>query len=249
MRINEAKILVTGAGRGIGKFLALGLIEKAAKVFVIDNNKQLTDDLIKSHPSLVVFEGDITDASVVEKTILEIFEKHGGINVCINNAGIIHSEPLVNLLSKTDKKHSIANWKKVIDLNLNAVFYISSNVVERMILKKEKGVIINISSISAQGNVGQSVYAATKAAVEALAKTWSKELGMFNIRAVSIAPGFFNTPSTKESLNEHMLQKWQKAIPLGKLGELQELLSAVEFIIQNDYFNGKTLAVDGGLTI
>ena len=156
---------------------------------------------------------------------------------------------LVNLLSKTDKKHSISNWNKVIDLNLNSVFYITSNVAERMILKKSKGVIINISSISAQGNVGQSAYAATKAAVEALAKTWSKELGMFNIRAVSIAPGFFDTPSTKESLNEHMLQKWQKAIPLGKLGQLEELLSAVEFIIQNDYFNGKTLAVDGGLTI
>jgi len=248
MNIAEAKILITGGGRGIGRFIALGLLEKAAKIIVIDNNKQLINAL-PIHPSLIAFECDITDSVAVEKVVSEIFEKHDGINVCINNAGIIHSEPLVNLLSKGDKKHSIDNWSKVINLNLNAVFYVTSNVVEQMILKKQKGVVINISSISAQGNVGQSAYASTKAAVEALAKTWSKELGMFNIRAVSIAPGFFDTQSTRESLNDHMLLKWQKAIPLGKLGELEQLLSAVEFIIQNDYFNGKTLSVDGGLTI
>ena len=248
MNIAEAKILITGAGRGIGRFIALGLLEKAAKIIVIDNNKQLINEL-PIRPSLIAFECDITDPVAVEKVVSEIFEKHDGINVCINNAGIIHSEPLVNLLSKGDKKHSIDNWSKVINLNLNAVFYVTSNVVEQMILKKQKGVVINISSISAQGNVGQSAYASTKAAVEALAKTWSKELGMFNIRAVSIAPGFFDTQSTRESLNDHMLLKWQKAIPLGKLGELEQLLSAVEFIIQNDYFNGKTLSVDGGLTI
>ena len=183
MKVNDAKILITGAGRGIGQFLAMGLIGKAAKIIVIDNNKQLIDAL-PAHPSLIAFECDVTDPVAVAGMIREIFEKHGGINVCINNAGIIHSEPLVNLLSKGDKKHSIENWNKVINLNLNAVFYITSNVVEQMIQKKEKGVIINISSISAQGNVGQSAYAATKAAVEALAKTWSKELGMFKIRAV-----------------------------------------------------------------
>lgn len=248
MKLSDAKILITGAGRGIGHFIAMGLLEKAAKVIIIDNNRKLIDEL-PVRASLVAIECDITNSNEVEKIIQQIFEKHGGVNVCINNAGIIHSEPLVNLLSKGDKKHSISNWQKVINVNLNAVFFITSNVVEQMILKKEKGVIINVSSISAQGNIGQSAYSATKAAVEALAKTWSKELGMFKIRAVSIAPGFFDTPSTRENLNEHMLQKWQKAVPLGKLGELDQLLSAVEFIILNDYFNGKTLAIDGGLTV
>jgi 3-oxoacyl-[acyl-carrier protein] reductase len=181
--------------------------------------------------------------------IKEIFDLAGGINVCINNAGIIHSEPLINILSRTDKKHSISNWQKVIHVNLDAVFYVTSNVVENMVLRKGKGVIINISSISAQGNAGQSTYSASKAAVEALTKTWSKELGMFKIRCACIAPGFFNTPSTKESLSENMLGKWQKSVPIGRLGELDELLSAVEFIIRNEYFNGKILALDGGLTI
>lgn len=248
MDLSKAKVLVTGAGRGIGNFIAMGLLDLAAKVIVLENNLELLKELPK-HKDLISYACDITDSVSVGKVILDIFEKSGGINVCINNAGIIHSEPLVNILSSGDKKHSISNWKKVIDVNLNAVFYVSSNVVENMLRNKMKGVIINISSISAQGNIGQSAYAASKAAVEALSKTWSKELGMFKIRSVSIAPGFFNTPSTRDSLTENMLSKWQKAIPLGNLGELDELFAAVKFVIQNDYFNGKTLSIDGGLTI
>ena len=248
MQLSESKILVTGAGRGIGHFIAMGLLDKAAKVFIIDRDQQLLASLA-IHEKLVCFHCDITKAEEVEKVIAEIFELHGGINTCINNAGIIHSEPLVNFLSKAEKKHSIENWKKVIDVNLNAVFYISSNVAEKMIAKKEKGVIINISSIAAQGNIGQSAYAASKAAVEALTKTWSKELGMFKIRCACIAPGFFNTPSTREGLTDNMLAKWQKSVPIARLGELNELLSAVEFIITNEYFNGKVLALDGGLIL
>ena len=248
MLLSESKILVTGAGRGIGHFIAMGLLEKSAKVFIIDRDEALLASLAK-HEKLVCFHCDITRPEEVEKIVAEIFELHGGINTCINNAGIIHSELLVNFLSKAEKKHSIENWNKVIDVNLNAVFYITANVAERMIAKKEKGVIINISSISAQGNAGQSAYSASKAAVEALTKTWSKELGMFKIRCACIAPGFFDTPSTRESLSENMISKWQRAVPTGKLGELHELLSAVEFIITNEYFNGKVLALDAGLNL
>jgi 3-oxoacyl-[acyl-carrier protein] reductase len=248
MDISASKILITGAGKGIGNFIALSLLDIAEKVFILENNEELFNKLPK-HARLVSFKCDITQAQAVENVVRDIFDNHGGINVCFNNAGIIHSEPLVNILSVEDKKHSISNWEKVINVNLNAVFYISVNVAENMIRRKEKGVLINMSSISAQGNVGQSAYAASKAAVEALSKTWSKELGMFKIRCVAIAPGFFDTPSTKANLNEHMLSKWQKAVPIGRLGRLEELLSAVKFVIENDYFNGKTLSLDGGLTI
>lgn len=248
MELSTARVIITGGGRGIGHFLASQLLEQAAKVFVIDRDQALLDQ-VPDHRNLVKYSCDVTDAGEVEKVINDIFGTHGGANVCVNNAGIIHSEVLVNILSRPDKKHNISNWKRVIDVNLNAVFYMTANVAEKMIGAKMKGVIINISSISAQGNVGQSAYAASKAGVEALTKTWSKELGMFKIRCACIAPGFFNTPSTKESLNDHMLKKWEKSVPLGRLGELEELLSAVAFIIQNDYFNGKILSLDGGLTI
>ncbi len=248
MQLSDAKILITGGAKGIGNFIANGLLEKVAKVVIIDYDKEQLS-LLPSHEKLITHVCDVSNPFSVEKVIKQVFEQDGGINVCLNNAGIIHSEPLVNLMARPDKKHNLSNWKRVIDINLNGVFYVTSNVVEQLVSKRQKGVIINVSSIAAQGNVGQSAYSASKAAVEALTKTWSKELGMFKIRCACIAPGFFDTPSNKDSLSESMLTKWQKSIPLGRLGHMDELLSAVEFIIQNEFFNGKILSVDGGLNI
>jgi 3-oxoacyl-[acyl-carrier protein] reductase len=248
MILSEAKILITGGAGSIGSFITAGLLPLVNKVIIIDKDDELLNQ-IQHADNLMKLSCDITNPRAVQNTIKHIFEKEGGVNVCLNNAGIIHSEPLFNLLGKEDKKHSITNWKNVLDINLNGTFYVTANLAEQMITKKEKGVIINISSISAQGNIGQSAYSASKAAVEALTKTWSKELGMFKIRCACIAPGFFDTTSTRKSLSEAMVQKWERAVPLGKMGQPEELLNAVKFIIENDYYNGKTLALDGGLTI
>lgn len=248
MLLQDAKILITGGGSGIGNYVATALLPKVKKVIVLDRDETLLN-AIPGADNLVKLVCDVTDANQVANAVKTIFTDLGGVNVCLNNAGIIHSEPLFNLLGKDNKKHNSDNWKRVIDINLNGIFYVTSNVVEQMISAKEKGVIINISSISAKGNIGQSAYSATKAAVEALTKTWSKELGMFKIRSACIAPGFFDTPSTRKSLNEATLQKWEKAVPLGRLGDLKDLASAVQFIIENDYYNGKILELDGGLTI
>jgi 3-oxoacyl-[acyl-carrier protein] reductase len=248
MNISEANILITGGARGIGNYLATNLIAKAKKVIIVDNNTELLSE-IPENSKLIKYTCDITDEPSVKNTIEDVFKKHGGINVLMNNAGLIYSELLVNPLKGDDRKHNVSNWQKVIDVNLNSLFYITLHTAEAMIAAKNGGVIINTSSISAQGNMGQSAYSATKAAVEALTKTWSKELSMYKIRTACIAPGFFNTPSTHESLSESMLNRWKKSVPLGRLGELTELLSAIEFIIQNDYFNGKILSLDGGLTI
>lgn len=248
MQLDNLNILITGGASGIGKYLASELAVKARRVIIIDNNNESLM-AIKQSEKVVCFLCDLTDAEQVTSTIKSIYNDYGGVDVCINNAGIIHSEPLINLLARPDRKHNISNWKRVIDINLNAIFYVTSNIVDCMVDEKRKGLIINISSIAAQGNIGQSAYSASKAAVEALTKTWSKELSMFGIRTACIAPGFFNTPSTNASVNPHMLKKWEKAIPLGRLGILDELLSSVEFIINNDYYNGKILSLDGGLNI
>lgn len=248
MKLSEVNLLITGAARGIGNFLALGILDSINSLVVLDNNKELLDN-IPHYKNLHRYLCDVTNPTEVQLTVEKIFAETPGINVLINNAGIIHNEPLFNLLSPGNKKHSVENWKKIIGVNLDAVFYVTSNVVEQMISRKNKGIIINISSISSQGNIGQSAYSASKAGVEALTKTWSKELGMFKIRCVCIAPGFFDTPSTRENLNEHMMKKWEKNIPLGRLGQLEELLSTVKYLIENDYFNGKIIQLDGGLTI
>lgn len=167
----------------------------------------------------------------------------------VNNAGVIHSEPLVNLLSRGDKVHSREAWRRVIATDLDSVFFVTSRVVERMLAKRIKGVVISISSIAAGGNAGQSAYAAAKAGVNALTCTWAKELGAMGLRFVAIAPGFFDTPSTRAALSEAVLTRLQQQIPLRRLGELESLYLAVRHAIENDYLTGTVLEVDGGLVL
>ena len=157
--------------------------------------------------------------------------------------------PLVNILSRPDSRHSIDLWDNVIQINQNAIFYMARSVVNKMIKNRNKGVIINISSIAARGNAGQTAYSATKAAVEAMTKVWAKELGGFDIRSVSIAPGFMNTLGTHDALEEKMLAKWIEKTPLKRTGEISEVVQAAQFAIENDFFNGEVLNVNGGLSL
>ena len=249
MILKDVAIIITGGASGLGKTLATNLATQAAKVIVIDKNEESLALLREECPQIYCYSADLTDYNAVQTLTAKIFEEHGKINVLVNNAGIIHSEPLVNLLSREDIKHKVENWDKTININLNAVFYVTVNVVEKMVKTRSKGVIINISSISANGNIGQSAYSATKAAINALTVTWSKELGMFGIRSVAIAPGFMDTPSTRAALTENKIKQYQSATPINRMGKTEELLNAVIFVIENDFYNGTVLSLDGGLKI
>jgi len=249
MNISDTSILITGAGKGIGNHLAKELYKEAKKIIVVDNNKELLDHLKNTLENVTCYECDLTEYEQVLKTCTAIYNAHPEVDVLINNAGFIHSEPLINLLDKEDKRHGVNSWHNTININLNSVFYMTSCIVEQMVIKRIKGLIINISSISAQGNAGQSAYSAAKAGVNALTRTWSKELGMYGIRSTAIAPGFFETESTRESLSEANIKKWEKNIAVGRLGEVNEIFKSVKFIIENDYINGKILEIDGGLNI
>lgn len=249
MNLKDANILITGGASGLGKTMATSLVDKAANVIVADRNAEMLEHLKQEYPGIKCYTADLTDYTAVEMLTTHIFNEFGKINVLINNAGIIHSEPLVNILSRDNVKHNIDNWRKIIDINLNAVFYVTVNIAEKMVKSRSKGVIINISSISSYGNMGQSAYSASKAAINALTITWSKELGMFGIRCVAIAPGFMDTPSTQAALTEAKLKAYKNATPIGRLGKTEELLHAVVFIIENDFYNGTILNLDGGLKL
>lgn len=248
MDTSEVKIIITGAASGFGRFLSEYLGKRSNKLFLIDINKKGLEQ-IELKPGTEFFGCDLTDYEQTTATISEIFSKEPGINVLINNAGIIHSELLINFFNRADRRHSKENWDRMLDVNLTTVFNCSVNVIDSMIRNKTKGLIINISSISANGNSGQSVYSAAKAGVNALTVAWSRELGMFGIRTAAIAPGFFDTPSTHCALKENVVNKIISEVPLKRLGQLEELARAVEFIIQNDYFNGKILELDGGMVL
>lgn len=249
MKLSETRILITGGASGLGRTLAVHLASQALGVIVVDRNEELLRELSLECPAIKCHLADLTDFEAVEALTEQIFQEFGKVNVLINNAGIIHSEPLVNILKKDDARHSLENWRKTIDINLNAVFYVTVNMAAKMVKSRSKGVIINISSISSYGNAGQSAYSATKAALNALTVTWSKELGMFGIRCVAIAPGFIDTPSTRAALTENKIKEYKNSTPIGRMGKTEELLHSVIFIIENDFYNGTILNLDGGLKL
>jgi 3-oxoacyl-[acyl-carrier protein] reductase len=250
MKLSEQVILVTGGASGIGRYLVQDLCTEVRELLVLDKNAAALADLSESLPAVKCYECDVTSAVEVDKTIDAM--RAGGaraVTVLINNAGIIHSEPLISLLRSGDRRHSAENWHKTIDANLNSVFYMSAAIVARMVEGRTKGLLVNISSIAANGNRGQSAYAATKAAVNALTVTWSVELGPFGIRSAAIAPGFIDCPSTRRALSDEHVERWTKLTPLGRLGRLEEVAKAVRFIVENDFYNGRVLELDGGLRI
>src|SRR5260370_22314000 len=130
--------------------------------------------------------------------------------------------------------------------DLNAVLYMTSCIVENMVATRTRGIVVNISSVSAAGNAGQSAYSAAKAGVNALTATWAKELSMMGIRVVAIAPGFTETESTREALIEAVLNETVKRVPLRRLGKPDEIADGVIHLIENDFFNGKVFELDGG---
>lgn len=249
MNLNEACIIVTGGANGFGKELAVSLKGRCEIVYVIDRDQPALEKLGKENPELSCHQCDLTHAGKVKELMASLFETDHPPNVLINNAGVIYSAPLINMLNREDMVHSSEKWKEMIDVNLNSVFYAGSNFAGEMVKKRRKGLVLNISSVSAAGNVGQSAYSAAKSGVEALTKTWAKELSPIGIRSACIAPGFFDTSSTHKSLSEAHIKKWTQQVPLKRLGKASELVSAVEFVISNDYYNGKILELDGGLIL
>ena len=246
MIVEGSIALVTGGASGIGLGIATDLLNKGIKVIIFDINQNKLDVLNKN---FIKYNVDITDYELVQETINDIIKKYKRIDVLVNNAGVIYNEPLINIMNPVDMKHSYDNFKKFLEINLNSVFIMGSIVIEQMVLKRTKGVIINISSISANGNAGQTIYSAAKAGVEAMTKTWAKELGSFGIRSVAIAPGFINTDSTSEALNESAIKHIKSNTPLKRLGETENICQSIVYIIENDFINGTVVEVNGGLTI
>jgi 3-oxoacyl-[acyl-carrier protein] reductase len=143
---------------------------------------------------------------------------------------------------------SLEQWQAVIDVNLTGVFLCGREAAQRMIELGSKGVIINISSISRAGNMGQTNYSATKAGVQAMAITWAKELSRYGIRVAAVAPGFINTEMVA-SMKEAAREKLTAGIPLKRMGEPDEIAQTVEFIFQNDYVSGRCFDIDGALRL
>jgi 3-oxoacyl-[acyl-carrier protein] reductase len=241
--------MVTGGVRGLGRRMVEKLIEKGAQVTVLDLDEPGLEDLKRSLDSVDCVRCDVSDYEQVVAVIKEFHEQQGAVDVLINNAGILYSAPLIRVGPSGIEKHDVSDWHKVLAADLNSVFYVTACVVEKMITTRTRGVIVNISSVSASGNAGQSAYSAAKAGVNALTATWAKELSLLGIRVVAVAPGFTESESTRHALSEEVLKETIKRVPLRRLGNPDEIANGVLHVIENDFFNGKVFELDGGLII
>ncbi len=246
MELNGAVAMVTGGAKGLGLAIASYLQEREARVVVADRDAGALAALPQTMEGIVL---DVTQPENVKAAVQSVVERHGHIDILVNNAGVIYSEPMVNIMNPSQMMHDYGRFRKYITANLDSVFIMTSAVVEQMILHRTKGVIVNISSISACGNEGQSAYSAAKAGVNALTVTWSKELGRLGIRCNAVAPGFIDTVSTHNALNESIIKHIHSSTPLRRLGKPIEVAMAVASLIGNDFINGAVLNVDGGLKI
>jgi 3-oxoacyl-[acyl-carrier protein] reductase len=252
MKIEGARVLVTGGARGLGRQFAFDFLKAGAKVMICDVTE---DDLAKARADaeaegfqLATAVCDVSNEDQVKATFATLKERLGGIDVLINNAGITRDGLFVKAKGGEIKTMSLANWQKVLDVNLTGVFLCAREAAVTMIEDKVAGVIINISSVSKAGNVGQANYSATKAGVAAFTVTLAKELSRYGIRAAAIAPGYTATEMVL-AMREDVQDKVKQTIPLRRFASTSEMAHTAMFIVENDYFTGRVIEVDGGLRL
>jgi len=253
MQIEDRVIAITGAAQGLGKAIAIRLAKAGAKIALIDINleklESVLQDLEQYDATAIAISMNVANEAEVEKGFAQIKQELGKIDVLVNNAGIIRDGLLVK--SKDGElvdRMSLSQWQQVIDINLTGVFLCGRAASEQMVLQPEGGVIINMSSISRAGNLGQSNYSAAKAGVAALTTTWAKELARYNVRCAAIAPGYIETEMT-QTMKQEVINKVENMIPLSRMGQVDDIATTVEFIISNDYVTGRVIDLDGGLRI
>lgn len=236
--------LVTGASRGIGQAIALRLGQSGATVIgtaTTDHGAEAITQYLKD--SDIQGSGialDVNDAEQINQTLQVIRDKFGEIEILVNNAGITRD----NLLARMKDEE----WDEIMETNLKSVFRLSRTVLRAM-MKARYGRIINISSVvGSMGNAGQTNYAATKAGMYGFSKSLAREVGSRNITVNCVSPGFIDTDMTR-SLGEELQKNMIQHVPLGRLGQPEEVASAVAFLASKDagYITGVTLHVNGGM--
>lgn len=244
--LNDKTVVVSGASRGIGYAIAVELARAGANIsFNYLKSKTRATELetkIKDLGGKVKsFQVDITNYDAVKSWVDETRELFGGIDIVVNNAGIIKDKALA-LMDADD-------WRNVIKTNLDGTFNLTKAAIISLI-KQKSGVIINISSVS--GMIGiprQTNYSASKAGIIGFTKSLSREVGPYNIRVNAVAPGFIETDMLKDLTAEYR-EQMIKQIPLSRLGKVEEIAKLVKFLVSDDagYITGQTFIIDGGMS-
>ncbi|SET89439.1 SDR family oxidoreductase [Thalassotalea agarivorans] len=253
MQLQDKVIVITGGGQGLGRAMAVNLAKHGAKLALIDVNQDMLEEtitLIEAQGSSArSYVANVTQEAEVEATFNAINKDFNGFDGLINNAGILRDGMFVKAKDgQVVKKMSLDQFQSVIDVNLTGVFLCGREAAVHMIENNRKGVIINMSSIARGGNMGQTNYSASKAGVVAMTTTWARELGRFGIRVGAIAPGVIRTAMT-DAMKPEMRERLEKMKPVGRLGEAEEIAHTVQYIFENEFFTGRVVEIDGGLSM
>jgi 3-oxoacyl-[acyl-carrier protein] reductase len=252
MKLSDLRIVISGAASGMGRHFAVRLAEAGAQVAGGDVNEgglAETASMAKGPGKVHVRKLNVADEADVASFVEWAHGAMGGLNGLVNNAGILRDGLLVKKDRETGqiKKLPKEQWDAVIGVNLTGATLLARDCVAKMVATGSKpGVVVNMSSVARHGNRGQSNYTAAKAALAANARTWSLEWAPFGIRCVAVAPGMVETPMT-QGMNQKARDALVAAIPVGRIGTPEDLWLAVRFALECDYFNGRTIDVDGGL--
>ncbi|MEQ5802339.1 SDR family oxidoreductase [Halomonas sp. H10-9-1] len=253
MQLQNSVIAITGGARGLGLAMAAMLGRQGARLALLDTDAATLDEAVTGlHGAGVearAFVTNVADEASVKQAFADIADSLGPVSGLVNNAGILRDALLVKAREgKVEKTMSLEQWQSVIDVNLTGVFLCGREAAAQMVEAGNEGVIVNISSISRAGNMGQSNYAACKAGVVALTTTWARELAQHGIRVGAVAPGFIETEMTA-SMRQDMLDKLTAGVPLKRLGQPENIAQSALFIFENDYFSGRVIECDGGLRL
>lgn len=242
--LRNTNALITGAARGLGAEIAREFVRQGAAVLLIDREEtalqEIATELKKAGGKVEIASGDVTQEDFCARSVAQGIQSLGSITALINNAGVTRDASLAKMTRE--------QWDQVMAVNLTAVF-LMGQIVGRHMMEKKSGSIINISSVARRGNFGQTNYSASKAGVDAMAKTWAVELARFGIRANAIAPGFIATAMT-EKVPQEIRDKIVGRIPLRRMGAPSDIAHLAAFLASDAaaYITGQCITVDGGLT-
>ena len=247
MLLDGKTALVTGASRGIGRAVALRLAEEGARVAInyagnVKAAEEVKASVEAAGGTAILCQADIADSAAVEAMIADVVKEFGAIDILVNNAGITRDTLLMRMKDE--------DFAKVLDTNLKGVFY-CTKAVAKLMMKKRSGRIVNMASVvGLVGNAGQTNYAAAKAGVIGFSKSAAKELASRGITVNVVAPGFIGTDMTA-GLPESVKEKMLTDIPLGRMGEAEDVANAVLFLAsdQASYITGQVVNVDGGMVM